>query len=89
MAAGASKHPATNGTHAKDTPIELAIALPHNPGTRIHLHLTILATSIVLFIASANIDAGQAGAALGSFVYAMPDVRLLTVKALTRIENPS
>ena len=74
MAAGGKAAPVTNGTHASSKPIELAIGLPHSPGTRIYLHLTILASSVMLFLTSASMDAGQAGAALGSFVYAMPDV---------------
>ena len=74
MAAGGNAAPVTNGTHAFSKPIELAIGLPHRLGTRIHLHLTILASSVMLFLTSASMDAGQAGAAMGSFVYAMPDV---------------
>lgn len=76
MAAGAKQPtPVTNGTHASNKPIELSIALTHNLGTRIHVHLTILATSIMLFLSSATIDGGQGGAAMGSLIYAMPDVR--------------
>ena len=74
MAAGAKTGPTTNGTHASGKPVELAISLPHNPGTRIHLHLTVLASSVMLFLTSSSIEAGQSGAAMGSFVYAMPDV---------------
>ncbi|WPH03441.1 Hypothetical protein R9X50_00632100 [Acrodontium crateriforme] len=62
-----------NGMEMPHKPIELSISLPHNPGTRIYLHLTALATSIVLFVTSASIEAGQGGAAMGSLVYAMPD----------------
>ena len=76
MAAGAKSVPLTNGTHTSGEPIELAIALPHSPGVRIHLHLTVLASSLMLFLTSASMDAGQSGAAMGSFVYAMPDVSL-------------
>jgi len=76
MAAGASSGPAvTNGIHESTKPIELSINLPGNPGTKIHLHLTILATSLMLFLTSSSLDSAQGGAAMGSFVYAMPDVR--------------
>jgi len=74
MAADARVPPMTNGTHDTNKPIELSIGLPHSPGTRIYLHLTILATHLVLFVTNANVDAGQTPTALGSFVYAMPDV---------------
>ena len=76
MSTSTDSAPAVNGTHTPHKPIELSIGLPHNPGTRIYIHLTILATSIVLFVTSAGIEAGQGGAAMGTFVYAMPDVRL-------------
>ncbi|EMC92235.1 hypothetical protein BAUCODRAFT_47957, partial [Baudoinia panamericana UAMH 10762] len=62
-----------NGTVSTGKPIELAISLHHSPGTRIHLHITILATNIMLFVTTGTLDAGQAGAAMGSLVYAMPD----------------
>ena len=74
MAAGAKTVPITNGTHTSNKPIELAISLPQSPGTRIHLHLTVSESTVVLFLTSATLDAGQNGAAMGSFVYAMPDV---------------
>lgn len=69
----------TNGTHSSGKPIELAIGLPNMPGTNIHIHLTILATSVVLFLTSTSFESGQGGAALGSLVYAMPDVGLCTL----------
>lgn len=74
MAADAKPAPAVNGTHPPSKPFELAITLPQSPGTRIHLHITVLASSLMLFLTSASMDAGQASAAMGSFVYAMPDV---------------
>jgi hypothetical protein len=65
-----------NGTHTDGTPLELSISLPFSLGTRVHLHLTILATSIILFVTTAALDSGASGASLGSFVYAMPDARI-------------
>lgn len=74
MAAGGKSTPVTNGTHASNTPIELAISLPRSPGTQIYLHLTISESSVLLFLTSGSLDGGQTGTAMGSFVYAMPDV---------------
>jgi hypothetical protein len=74
MAAGAKSAPAVNGTESHRKPLELAIGLPHSPGTRIQLRLDASASSILLFLASGSADAAQGNAALGSFVYAMPDV---------------
>jgi hypothetical protein len=53
---------------------ELAVELSSSPGTRINLHLTTYATSLLLFVATTTIDGGDGIAPLGSFVYAMPDV---------------
>ncbi|KAK3680752.1 hypothetical protein LTR37_021086 [Vermiconidia calcicola] len=73
MAAGGKSEPATNGTQSSAKPMELAITLPNNPGTRIHLHLTVLASTIMLFVTSAGLDATPGASPMGSFVYAMPD----------------
>ena len=74
MAAGGKPGTVANGTHATNKPVELAISLPHSPGTRIHIHLTVSEFTVMLFVTSASIDGGQAGSTMGSFVYAMPDV---------------
>lgn len=66
----------TNGDSPAAKPIQLAIQMPYAPDSRIHLHLTILTTSILLFVTSTNHESSGAGASLGSFVYAMPDVCL-------------
>ena len=73
MAAGAKAAPAVNGTYAPSKPFELAITLPQSPGTKIFLHITILASSLMMFMTSASMDATPSAAAMGSFVYAMPD----------------
>ncbi len=75
MTAGAKPAPAPKGTESTVKSIELAINLPHNPGTRIHLRLDVFASSVMLFLTSAIAEGGLGSAALGSFVYAMPDVR--------------
>ncbi|GAB7360017.1 hypothetical protein MBLNU230_g7542t1 [Neophaeotheca triangularis] len=73
MAADAQAAEATNGTPIGIKPIERSITLASDPGTRIHLRLTILAATVTLFLTSAALDAGQAGSSMGSLVYAMPD----------------
>ena len=55
-------------------PVELAFDLPHSPGLRVNLHLTVQATSVLLFLTSTNADSTSSAASMGSFVYAMPDV---------------
>lgn len=65
---------AVNGTRSRSQPIELAIDLPRNLGTRVNVHLTLLANAAMLFLSSSSTEAGPTAAAMGSFVYAMPDV---------------
>lgn len=55
-------------------PIELSFPLPKAPETKIHVHLTINTTSIVLFLTTVYGGDIPTGAPLGSFVYALPDV---------------
>ncbi|KAI5208842.1 hypothetical protein E4T42_03359 [Aureobasidium subglaciale] len=65
---GAGKEPSVT------EPIQFSIPLPNAPGCRIHAHLTILATSILLFCTSTTAEySSSARPSLGSFVYAMPD----------------
>jgi len=55
-------------------PLELSFPLPKVPHTTLHMHLTFLTTSMMVFLTTATIgDAGTSTAAMGSFVYAMPD----------------
>lgn len=74
MASGTNDKPVVNGEQSSQKPIELAIALPHSPATRINIHLTILATTIMLFMTTSDLGSSQGGTAMGSLVYAMPDV---------------
>jgi hypothetical protein len=55
-------------------PIELSFPLPKAPETKIHVHLTVNTTSIVLFLTTVYGGDIPTGALLGSFVYALPDV---------------
>jgi hypothetical protein len=60
-------------------PTELSFPLPKSPDTRIYLQLTIQVTSFLLFLTTAmNGDTSRA-APLGSFVYALPDVKHLSL----------
>lgn len=56
------------------TPIQLSFALPKAPQTKVHLHLTIRAKSLLLFLTTVADGNTSATASLGSFVYALPDV---------------
>lgn len=77
MRTEASK-PLTNGTGPECSmmeAIQFSMALPNAPGSRIHTHLTILATCILVFCTSTTAEFSTAPVpSLGSFVYAMPDV---------------
>lgn len=56
-------------------PLELSIPLPNIPHTNLHIHLTFLKTSLMVFLTTTTIgDSGVTTAAMGSFVYAMLDV---------------
>jgi hypothetical protein len=63
-----------NGTDMSESPIELSFTLPQSPQVRIHLHLTILQTSLVLFLTTTSAEYATSSSPLGSFVYAMPNV---------------
>lgn len=56
------------------TPIELAFGLPKAPQTKIHMRLTVSPTSILLLLTTVYQGETSAKPALGSFVYALPDV---------------
>lgn len=67
-------------------PIELSFPMPKAPETRIHLHLTIRTTSLLLFLTTALNGNTSEAAPLGSFVYALPDVRYLFLITFPIIE---
>jgi hypothetical protein len=79
-------------------PLELSFPLPKYPHTTLHIHLTILATSTLLFLTTtspgdSSNGGGGGGSAItkpmGSFVYAMPDVRFLFLFIIyIHIPNP-
>lgn len=57
-------------------PLEISLPLPKSPHTTLHTHLTFLATSVMVFICT-TVPGNEGGTlnSMGSFVYAMPDVR--------------
>ncbi|TVY82501.1 hypothetical protein LSUE1_G002472 [Lachnellula suecica] len=59
-------------TQPSAPPIEISFPLPKAPDTRIHLSLTIQATSLLLFLTTA-LNGDTSAVPLGSFVYAIPD----------------
>jgi hypothetical protein len=68
-------------------PLELSFPLPKAPQTRIHLRLTINATSLLLFLTTIDGGEGATNAALGSFVYALPDVSKVIMSLPTLAVN--
>ncbi|CRK41626.1 hypothetical protein BN1723_015951 [Verticillium longisporum] len=54
-------------------PLQVSFPLPRSIDTRVFIHLTIKAKAITLFLTTANQDEPSSPAAMGSFVYALPD----------------
>ncbi|TDZ21522.1 hypothetical protein C8034_v003644 [Colletotrichum sidae] len=52
---------------------QLSLPLPRSLDTRIHIHLTIKAKAVTLFLTSTTQDEPASTASLGSFVYALPN----------------
>ncbi|KAK2762110.1 hypothetical protein FQN54_001117 [Arachnomyces sp. PD_36] len=74
--ASASPVPAitTPSTTPSLKPLELSFPLPKTPHTTLHIHLTFLATSVMVFITTTSMgDSGGTVKGMGSFVYAIPD----------------
>ncbi|KAJ9283654.1 hypothetical protein DTO021C3_8770 [Paecilomyces variotii] len=75
--------PHAEPTSPSTTPIEISFPLPKTPHTTAHVHLTFLATSTMVFLATTTPgDSAGTMKPLGSFVYAMPD-RTNTCPALS------
>lgn len=55
--------------------LELSIPLPHSLDTRIYIRLSTQAKAIMLFLTTATADELATPKPMGSFVYALPDVR--------------
>ena len=68
-----------NGFHTPSTsskPIQLAFPMPHAPQVHINVHLTILQHCILFFLTATGAEISEGGTSMGSFVYAMPNVRI-------------
>lgn len=55
-------------------PRQLSFPLPRTRNTTVHMHMTLSTHSLLLFLTSQTPEASSQKAALGSFVYALPDV---------------
>lgn len=57
-------------------PLEISFALPKAPHAILHGHLTFLEACAIIHLTTSEMgESGSSTAPLGSFVYAMPDVR--------------
>jgi hypothetical protein len=70
----------TNGA-ASNAPIEVCFPLPKAPHTNIHLQLTDNGLNLLLFLTTSTSESASASA-LGSFVYAMPNVSYICLMGL-------
>lgn len=55
--------------------VEISLPLPRALDTRIFAHLTLRERSVTVFLTTATADEQSAPPSMGSFVYALPDVR--------------
>lgn len=69
--------PLVNGLHTNAGVLEAKISLSRSPDLTVHLHLTDLAKTTMLFVACQSIEGNHSRPSMGSFVYALPDVRSL------------
>jgi hypothetical protein len=70
-------------TNYLSRPIEVSYPFPKAPETRIHLHVTIQSTSLLLFLTT-TLNGDTSGATpMGSFVYALPDVSSIYISHLS------
>lgn len=66
-------------------PAHIAVPLPYSPHTTLHCQITRLETSNLIFLTSCDSSSGSSQTALGSFVYALPNV---CSPLLTRLSSP-
>lgn len=65
-----------NGTSSAPKPIEISFALPNALQTKIHLHITNQSHSLLVLATTIDPSMSSSGLApLGSFVYALPNLR--------------
>lgn len=75
MANPSSADEPSNNMTPSFKPLELSFPLPRSTETQIHLHLSHLSRTLLLFLTTAPGGGPSTAAPLGSFVYALPDVR--------------
>ncbi|KAI5851118.1 hypothetical protein DFP73DRAFT_590393 [Morchella snyderi] len=78
-------------------PHQLSFPLPHTHNTTVHMHMTLTAHSLLLFLTTRTPETSSQPAPLGSFIYALPSrtsvqplstaiyVREQTLETATRI----
>lgn len=59
----------------ENVPLQVSLPLPRSIDTKVFIHLAVKAKAVTLFLTTANQDEPATPAPLGSFVYALPDVR--------------
>lgn len=75
---------------AKSNAVELSIPLPQSLDTRIYIRLSTQTKAVMISLTTASADEGGSAKPMGSFVYAMPDVRGLKSTAMRLHEtNPA
>lgn len=60
---------------ATSEPIQVSFPLPRSMDTKIHMRVTIQSKAILLFVTTVAAEDLDKPAPMGSFVYALPDVR--------------
>ena len=70
-------------------PTAFSLPLRLTPHTTLHLQLTSLANANMIFLTTTSLSGSSSVSALGSFVYAMPDVRSITTLFLFLPSDPS
>lgn len=73
-----SARPATNSSSISASlhPQQLSVPLPLTPHTTLHMQITPLETSTMVFLTTTDQPSSSSLSALGSFVYSMPNVCL-------------
>lgn len=74
---GEPREPVHVGTSSTIAPNDFSFPLRLSPHTTLHIQLTSLATSTLIFLTTKSPANPSSVSALGSFVYAMPNVSLL------------
>ncbi|KAL0640165.1 hypothetical protein Q9L58_000723 [Maublancomyces gigas] len=69
----AMAEPLSDSIPPSTVPRQLSFPLPRTRNTTVHMHMTLSNHSLLLFLTSQTPEASSQKAALGSFVYALPD----------------